>query len=348
MLTLHKVIGTTRNGLKWIGIVAGTAIIIYLLFRLGGFLKETFFPTPPPPPTVTFGKLPEINFPKSTISHDSFTYEVKTLSGFLPAFSDRLLVNKISHNEPNLLDLQRAKTSVAGINFNSLENKLSDTQYEWSDNTTLSRKIVMDIVSRNFIYETNFLSYSPVSSSSAPITKERAIEDASEFFSTMSSLPSVIDPTLTKTESYGFREGRLIPAVTAPDTNLIRVDFFRNKINNLPVYHDHPLNSLIYAMVTPFRQVPVVEARYTYHQVTEISATYPIKTAQEAFEELQSGRAYIAAYYGDSSNIEIEEVTLAYYLSSDVDQEYVMPIVVFMGKDGFFAYVSAIKDDWIE
>ncbi|MCL5432856.1 MAG: hypothetical protein M1524_01950, partial [Patescibacteria group bacterium] len=75
-------------------------------------------------------------------------------------------------------------------------------------------------------------------------------------------------------------------------------------------------------------------------------ATYPIKTADESFSDLQRGDAYIVSYDGTDPNIKIKNVYLGYYLG-DTEQDYLMPIVVFEGNDNFVAFISAIKNEWL-
>ena len=61
---------------------------------------------------------------------------------------------------------------------------------------------------------------------------------------------------------------------------------------------------------------------------------------------MKSQKAYIASYYGGSSNVSIKNIFLGYYIGA-TKQNYLMPIVIFEGERGFFAYVSAVRDEWI-
>ena len=91
----------------------------------------------------------------------------------------------------------------------------------------------------------------------------------------------------------------------------------------------------------------ILEANYSRQNIMDESATYPIKTAQQAFEELQEGNGFIASHSGDSTNVKIKEVYLALYSEGKL-QQYLTPVIVFEGDNNFVAYVPAVTDEWIE
>ena len=57
--------------------------------------------------------------------------------------------------------------------------------------------------------------------------------------------------------------------------------------------------------------------------------------------------AALATYNDASSSVTIQNIFLAYYLGED-PQQYAMPVYVFEGNNGFFAFVSAITEDQIK
>jgi len=80
------------------------------------FIKQTFFPTPPPKPTLAFGTLNPQLFPKNA-SDKKFTYVINTLSGALPSFPDQAKIYKMQINPPDLLGLTNAKQIAGGAGF---------------------------------------------------------------------------------------------------------------------------------------------------------------------------------------------------------------------------------------
>lgn len=347
MLTLHKITQLSQTFVKWTSIILGGFLLIYLLIRIGTAVKEYFYPTPLPPPTVSFGKLPSLQFPPDA-TDKKLTYGINTLTGTLPTFLDRASVYKTFSPSPNLLALQRARERVASAGFSYNETPLSSTLYQWND-LSFTKKLTFDILTYNFDLTSNFLLDPETSQNKNVPTEKKAIEIAQTLFSTLSFIPPDIDSTKTKTTLLSVENGIIVKASSFSKANLIRVDFFQKDINELLVFYPHPPTSNINALVTSEkRDREIAEAHFFYQSIIqENSATYPIKTAAEALEELKQGEGFIASYFGTESNININNVSLGYY-APDKLSVYILPVIVFEGNNGFFAYVSAIKNEWVE
>lgn len=352
MLTLHQATDTTKNILKWAAIVIVGIFILYWLVKLGFYIKEKAFPTPPPPPTVSFGTLPAIVFPQET--KGVFNYQIETVSGTLPSFPDRAKVYKTIPDVPTLLNLSTARQKVhqlqsfANLDFATTEKALSETTYQYTDNTPAKRTLTMDIVTSNFTYSSLYLTDENVTANKFNGDEKSAITTAEGFFSQLSSFPNDLDEQRTTTQLLTITNGTLIPATSLSNANVIRVNFFQKALNNLPIFYAHPPQSSIYAYVgSRGAQNEVLEASFTHQTISPNFATYPIKTSEEAFEDLKKGNAAILSYDGTSSTIRITDSYLGYYLGDD-PQTFLMPIIIFQGDDNFYAYVSAIKENWIK
>lgn len=350
MLTLHKATEYTKMLVKW-GIISIAAIFILIfVYRASVSIKEYFYPTPPPPTTVSFGKLPPVSFPILP-SAKSLTYSIDTLTGNLPAFTDRVTIYKIVVNEPNLLAFKRAKERISKIGFNTPGTALNNTLYRWNDvgNNSLSRSILLDIQTFDFTLSSTFLTNSAIRASEN-LPNEKDVQSlAQSFLSNISSFPDDIELEKTKITLLSIKNSSVVPATSLSNTELIRVDFFQKDVDKLPIYYPNPPYSTMNVFVAGGdTSAQIVESHFSHRFVdTATSATYPIKTADEAFSELQKGDAYITSSPDSESQISIKNVSLGYYLS-DKNPEYLMPIVVFRGDNGFYAYVSAIKDAWIQ
>ena len=68
-------------------------------------------------------------------------------------------------------------------------------------------------------------------------------------------------------------------------------------------------------------------------------------TYGQAYDELKSGNAYVGSYFGSGKSVSITKVSLAYYMGR-TRQNYLYPVYVFEGTDGFTAYISALDDAW--
>jgi len=345
MLTLNQATSEARVTLKWGGVIFLVFFIIFLLFKIGTVLKQTFFPTPPPPPTVSFGKLPSIVFPNN-VSDKSFNYSLNTVSGTLPTFQDRINVYKIVPVSPDLLALKRAIGNVSAVGFNNPELPVSAKVYQWNDNGPLNRSIIMDIFSTDFALSSTFISDPIVQSAINLSNPSAAINTAQSFLSSMSSFPDDIDSTKTKTFLFSINSNTLTTATSISNAQVIEVDFFQKDIDKLPIYYPKAVNSTMNVLVVGGKDQPqVAQVNFSHQTVLNESATYPIKTAQNAYNLLKQGKGYIASYFGTSTDISIKNVFLAYYIG-DKKQNYLFPIAVFEGDNGFFAYVPIITDEW--
>ncbi len=353
MLTLHTLSEEVRTALKWVGIVFGIIFFIFLTIKGGVFIKNTFFPTPAPPPTVSFGKLPKVSFPHSVVD-TTFAFTVDTLSGSLPTFPDRATVVNTVAKESSLFDLNRAREKARAADFSlegyviASESALSPTLYEWENHDELGKKITMNIITNNFRITSNYLTnYSVINPGSFP-TEADAAQRVSQQLSDMGLVPSDLDTTKTRTELLQISNTSLIPASSISSANIIRVDLFQKDLNSYPLVYSHPPYSSMNFLIGGNDYLgDILQASFIHQDIGKDSATYPIKTSTVAFDELQKGKAYVARYYGTERSVPIQKIYLAYFVSEE-EQPYIQPIFVFEGGNGFIAYLSAIDNSWTE
>lgn len=347
MLTLTIAISQTKIILKILGVLLFIFIVISLINKFVIDLKVRLSPTRPPPPTVAFGKLPPISFPKN-VTDKSFTYSLDTITALFPALPEQVKVHKMIVIKPEFLALDKARQKAVKLGFNSKEAYISENLYRWVNEVPPSREITYNIFSHDFNLSSSFLS-DPISAQSQGkfLDDTTAINTSQKFLSAISSLPQDLDPTKTKTLLYSIKDNSLNPSTSVSSANVIRVDFFQKNINDLPIFYPNYSASIINLLVIALQNnFLVVGANYHYQQISNESYTYPIKTASEAFNELKNQNAYIASYFNNDANIQIKNIYPGYYIGEE-KQNYLMPIIVFEGTNGFAAYVSAIRGEWI-
>lgn len=385
-MTLHDTTELSKK--VGIGSAIGIVLIIVLVlfFQGGVIVKNILFPRPIEPPNFVYDKLPAIEFPENATTKQ-LTYTKNTLSGELPDFPDRLIVFPIIQNAPNLLNLDLAKNKADALGFVTADGRpiseiaLGGAEYEWKEETGIERSLIFDIVNFDFTLTSNYTT-SLVALLAQEISDQKsAIKTSTDFLGDISLFPEDID--LTKTEKpdpvatfntepelFSIQNGNLVPATSLSKVQVFRVDLYQKNIEyelktgktddknvveaivqNLPILYPHPPHSTMnFYVASGDIAAEVVEANFVHQSINltpETEGTYAIKSAEEAFTELKEGKAYIAAHNTDDTQILINNVFLAYYLG-DTRQEYLMPIIVFEGDKGFFAYVSAIKDEWIQ
>ena len=345
MLTLSDASYDTKEILKWGGLIIAGLVVLVVVVRLLLIAKEAIFPTPPPKPTVLFGKFEPQVFPKN-VTDKKLTYSINTLSGYLPALAGQAKVFTIQTHTPDLLGLSRAKQAAGQAGFTNNPNKLSDTLFAWTDPNTsqISRNLTMNIVNYNFNITSNYASTSTFTSGQGLPKQDNAIDDAQNLLTSLNSLPQDIDQTKTQTNLFSLTKSSLTTVTKLSDAQLIQVVFYQKDIDNLPIFYDDPHSSNINVLVGSNGEI--LEANYLHQVPTATFSTYPLKTAQQAFTDLKQGNGYIASYGGGSLNVVINNVFLAYYIGSQ-PQQYLMPIIVFAENNDFYAYVPAVTDGWI-
>jgi len=342
--TLNKAKKETQIILRW----AGIFLFIIFLFLLGtrflAFIKDVL--TPPPPPQASFGKLPAISFPNQ--QKENITYSLNTLSGFLPNFSDRAKVYKISTNPPTLLALDKTRGKVSKVGFSSNETRIAEDVYQWTNpKSPLQKRLTINIFSADFTLSGAYLITPDLQTLGSVEEKNNAIEIAQSFLMQMSLFTDDLDREKTKATLYSIEKGTLIPTSKFSDAKIVRVDFFQKDLEKMPIYYEKGVGSTINFLVgKEGRELEVVDARYFHKNISQESSTYAIKPVSLAFLELKDGKGYIASHDPNMVEVTIKKVTLGYYIG-ELEQEFLMPVVVFEGDNDFAAYVSAVKGEWI-
>lgn len=383
-MTLHQTVEIAKKFL--LGIAAGIGVIFFffLLFQLGVIIKNILFPPQILPANHSYGTLPAIQFPENSTSQP-LTYTVNTLTGTLPEFPDRLNVFPIQQPQPNFLNLDRAKEKAAALGFITEDGRVSPEihlgsgSYRWTQNKNLSKELTMNIITFDFILNSNYLTALTGNETNRLPSEFDAVEKVKTLLNSMglNTADIVYEKTTnpdknifysTKPQFFSIQNNILVPATSISQAQVIRVDLYQQNMTyalntgitevsggirkldiDLPILYPRPPHSTMSFWIAPndFGS-EIVAANFTHQTINKpenTDATYSIKTSEEAFEELKNGKAYIASYAGSERNVAINNVYLAYYLG-EKPQQYLMPIIVFEGSNGFFAYISAVKDEW--
>ncbi|HSW97057.1 MAG TPA: hypothetical protein VLF89_04500, partial [Candidatus Saccharimonadales bacterium] len=106
-MSLHSAADTTKKVFVWICVAIGVLLVISITVTI----IQALLPKKEILPTVSFGKLPPIDFPQPTKTA-SVEYVLDTLSGTFPSFPDQEPVYTITQPQPELLELQNAKALI--------------------------------------------------------------------------------------------------------------------------------------------------------------------------------------------------------------------------------------------
>src|SRR5579859_1660904 len=313
MASLTQVAITTRKVVRYS--IYGIIILIVGRIALGlviGIIQKVF-PAPPPPPTVQYGKLPSLPF-KAKPDIPTLSITVQTPEGSLPTLPTQAKVYFMPQSRPDLLELDNAKQKAGALGFTATPTEINSTIYKFS-NPNSSSTMEMNIVTGTFSIGFNLnTDQSPLSGQ--PPTPEVAAANARTFLSNANILPD--DLTGPTTQEYlKVQNKQLISAVSLSEANLTRINLFRKDYDKLPSLPSNPNQANVWFIESGSQDQnkQVIGVQFYYYPVDETQfSTYPIKTADQAFKDLQSGKGYIANL-GTNNNgqIVIRRVYLAYY-----------------------------------
>ncbi len=350
MFTLSDASTDTKKIIEIIGIVIGVIVAFFVLFRIVLFVKEIFYPTPPPKPTVSFGKLQPQVFPKNA-TNTTLNYSINTLTGNLPAFTDQVKIYRIQESQPDLLAIDKFQSKVKEIGFIPQYTAISDKIFEWKSDPNqggIDKTIRVNIVNGNFTITSPYLSDKDLLAGKNLSDQKNAIDIAGGMLSDMQMVPDDVDLSKNTTNLFSINSnGSFSQATSLSNAQIIEVSFYQNDIDKLPIFYEKPDSSNINFLIGGgTNRAEIVAVNYVHQAPSDQYSTYPIKTTNQAFEDLKKGNSYIASYFGNSSNINITDVTLGYYIGT-TPQDFLMPVFVFTGDNGFKAYVPAVTDEWI-
>lgn len=336
--------------------IAPYAIVILIFLTLLYFLIKSFagyIESRKVLPLLTdpiFGKISKleiknkINYPINTsFSLDNIEGRPVTATGsakvfYLPQKSARLgYLENIYLIAKNL-----------GFDTELVKHNLQNTQAQFEDS---EKKYTVDINNFNFQFKYNYEEMPELFTNTSLLSEKKIRESAKEFLRLVGRYPDELakgkdNITYFKydTDSKEFKavENRL-------DANVVEVDFYRQDIDDLPMVSSKYFNSSNFVVMTlKTGENKVIKSQIKFFEKEDQRyGVYPIKTGEEAYEELKLGKGIIVTSGFNSNQIIIKKMFLGYF-DPDYYQSYLQPIYVFLGENGFASYVQAIRDNYIE
>ncbi len=332
----------------------GLAFLVFLM--VGRVLLNAFVaywkathPEPPPPPTVGFGILPNLQFPPQDEADKPASYTLEMPFG-IREVTDRAKVFLVTKSSANLLADDRVKQIASNYGFIFAPELIADQTYRFTKNTPLDMSFEISAVDFTFSMESNFLSRPDLLTTSGRLPEEfEAIDRVRKFAGTGSLLEADIatgSGQVTFLRSIG---GELKTAFSLSDANFLQIDLNRSPIDQVyKVYTSDPQRGIISAKLSAAfsGNNSIVEMNYYYRRVDYLNfETYPLRSARSAWNLVQSGEAYVIGGENLQEAV-VREFELAYYDSFE-EQKYLQPIYVFKGDNNFFAMVPAIDPNYL-
>ena len=359
MATLTEASVTARKVIRFgaIGFVAVT-----IMWYLGTALIKYYNAVNPPPlpePTVGFGQLPKINFPES-VKRPKMVLELPT--GSIPSFVDRMVVYSEPIKKSSFTDSEKGIETAAALGFLFKPEQKTESLYIWTNQDQLNSRLEMNIVNGQFTLTRQWQNNPTLAAMASFSSDKTIITDAENYLSRVGLLSSDV-VGVEKITYLRDEGGRLGPALSLSDADFVQLDLFRKNMDEIdaesktkdvlasyPFYRPDPSRGLIRMVMSGSGKMTekVVSMEYGYNKIDYNSnSTYPIKTGEEAWAELENGGGFVYTLDSETNEVKIRRVFLGYF-DPYFSQGMIMPIYIFLGDKGFTAYVSAVTESWIK
>ncbi len=363
MATLSETAYVARKAIDVGVIVLVLIVILRILFNVAVGLKERFFPTPPPPATVAFGKLPYPNFAGSLATPSgTLTYTLETVDGNLPTLPTTMPVYFMPKAGPTFGSFEKMKAQAGKIGFNLSPTKTGPTSWRFVDGDNPLRALDIDEISGNFRLAYNFVSDLALFNERNFTSVDSVTGSARSFFENLGLLSSDLragSPTVT---FFRLDSGTLVTTNAIANAEAISVSLNRADIpgveslkeqagKKFPVVSPDARQGLVSVLFSGNgdNKKRILDARYFYGPINfENWATYPLISAKDAWDKLQKGTVVFASLPDPvPTSFAIRQIYLA-YLDPYPPQSYLQPVLVFSDQKGFVAYVPVISLEWYQ
>lgn len=355
MATLTQTAYYTRKIVRWSIYLGLLLLIVKLGFDLIAQEYRRRNPLPLPKPDVAFGRLPAPMYPDTKAFSGPVRYLLDTIEGTFPESSPSARVYLTPSPPASFLTFSRVQAHALEWGFSKDPETLSPTVYRWTDEEN-AKMITIDGLTGNFIYRYTYETDPAVFSGTNVPQGETAIREAENLLSQKMILgdanQNLLRPALTNAPTaltyYRYENNALVYTASPSHAHAVRVDFAYQPIYDIPVLPadpDNPPVSILFSGTNDGRRI--LEVRYQYVTVDlETSATYPVKSSREAWNELQAQRATLIRLPShEVRELPVRSITFAYIIPS-TKQDYLEPAWVFQGEE-FLAYVPAVTDEWL-
>ncbi len=236
-----------------------------------------------------------------------------------------------------------------GFDVENIKHKLiNDTEAVFDDG---NQELRIDITNFNFTYTYNIQKKAQIFEGAKVPQKEEAEQKAIDFLKSFDRYPSELAKGKTNAIFFKFDLESSTAAVleTNQEANMVEIDFYRPDIDTFPIVSPTYYNSQNYVtLVNTDNGMKVISAQIKFYEKSEEQiGIYPIITGKEAYAKLSTGSAILVSPASSGKkDIVIKKMFMGYFDPKEY-QEYLQPVYVFLGDDGFVAYVPAVTDEWL-
>lgn len=356
MTGLPYIAENIKSLLKW-GLVTVVALFgLWLLWLTFSFTYRVLFPPPPPPPDIAFGKIRQPIVFNSNFSANVF---VLNTPGNVVVTPPRVLtVYEVPPISGEFSSLENAKKIAKSAGLDSDPQQISDNEWRFTNSKNPNRSLKYNIVTNNFVYKYDWNSDTKALEGVFKTNEKTIVNKAQSFLSSFKALKDDLKTGTTRITYWKIIGNDRNQVGSFSEANAVMVEFFRKEIDEKNKFVEvDPNRSQVNAWISPSNSTErqLLELNSTYYAYNlEKKGTYPPKSGNTAFEDLRSGKAFIAV--GSDKNFEsitINKTSFA-YINPSTEQSYLQQVYVFEGKGkvggemtDFLAFVPAIDSQYL-
>lgn len=349
MSNLGETAVVARKAIKY-GVIGLVVLMVGRIILTSAYSYwRSLNPPPPPPPDIRWGKLPKLVFPQREQPELKYTLETRT-GGLPPKLGEQFTVYFMPIKKPSLLAYDEAKGVANRLDFIQEPKQLDATQYRWDSLEPVLSSLTIDIITGAFTLDRTWQDDPAYATPTQYFNETQATDLVYNLLSRVDLLPDDIKAGKYTIQNLVGVGGEIVPAPSLRDAHFVRVNLYRNPIDETSVVSPRIDRGLITAIVALQRDgdKQFVSLDFNYFPVDlETKSIYPLIGVAEAWQRMQTGAGYIAGVQDTTTNVVVREVYLAYY-DSEIPQQYLQPVYVFAGDNEFLGFVPAISDQWVE
>lgn len=336
-------------------IVVKQIIVISIIFSVLGLVSlvgynlwHAYYLAHLPPveekPDMKFGILPPPDFPKGKVTPTNFSYSLDTTTGGLPkvgsdiGFEKIIKVYFVTQTVTTLLSSDRSQALAEKFNISNPPEYLSETKYRFANQ---NKALLVNLDNGNFSYINE-----ATTSATSLDNDNKLVLDFYQFLSSLGVMKNDLRNGRSKI-IWLKKDGVFFnPVATHSEADAAQISIWPATIDKKQIFTPEFNKSLINATVVSSASGldNYLSLNFTNYLIdTTTFATYLLKTAEVAFDDLKQGKGVIAIEPG-SPQVSITSVELGYYLSENYTP-YLQPIYIFEGPN-FAAYISAIGEQF--
>ncbi|MCR4305924.1 MAG: hypothetical protein NUV73_02470, partial [Candidatus Daviesbacteria bacterium] len=277
--------------------------IISLVLSITGFIGyniwHAYYLASLPPieekPDIKFGLLPPPDFPQGSVSTSNFSYSLDTTTGGLPkvgtdeGFEKVVKVYFVTQTFATLLAPEKSGALAEKFAISSPPEIISDTRYRYRDQ---NKTLLVDLDNGNFAYNKE-------STPSADVNldeEDKLVSNFKQILSHLELLKEDLQDSRTKVGFLKLNGDGLSPTQLKSETVAYQISLWPAAIDKRAIFTPDFNNALISAVITgPANNLEnYLTLRFTYYPIDlSTYATYPIKTGEDAFDDLKTGEGVV-------------------------------------------------------